>query len=190
MMPEQPSSQTQDVQPNLGGRPAFYTDPDTLQAKIDDYFKTCDKGRQRTIITKKGPVTYNEPIPYTVTGLALHLGFKSRQALINYQKRDERFDDTITRAKTMCGGRLMEGSITGEYDTKAVQLNLAVDHNINPAQVVEHHHDVTLSLDQLTQQARSLLAQASPEQLRVLGVDKTDDVIDIQALPDPAQGKG
>lgn len=37
----------------------------------------------------------------TVTGLALALGFTSRQALLNYQNKPE-FVDTITRAKTLC----------------------------------------------------------------------------------------
>lgn len=47
---------------------------------------------------------YGAPIivgkrPPTVTGLALALGFASRQALLNYQGRKQ-FNDTITRAKT------------------------------------------------------------------------------------------
>ena len=37
----------------------------------------------------------------TVTGLALALGFNSRQTLLNYQVQKE-FVDTITRAKTRC----------------------------------------------------------------------------------------
>ena len=37
--------------------------------------------------------------PLTITGLALALGFASRQALLNYQGKQE-FNDTITRAKS------------------------------------------------------------------------------------------
>ena len=36
--------------------------------------------------------------PLTITGLALALGFNSRQSLLNYQGKQE-FMDTITRAK-------------------------------------------------------------------------------------------
>ena len=36
--------------------------------------------------------------PLTITGLALALGFTSRQALLNYQEKPE-FVDAITRAK-------------------------------------------------------------------------------------------
>lgn len=39
--------------------------------------------------------------PPTVTGLALALGFTSRQALLNYQAKPK-FVDTITRAKSRC----------------------------------------------------------------------------------------
>ena len=42
-----------------------------LEEKIESYFEKCDK----------------EKIPYTVTELALHLGFNCRQDLLNYQDK-------------------------------------------------------------------------------------------------------
>lgn len=65
-----------------------------MQAKIDAYFEDC-KGEVLTdqygvpILNK-----YGEPVrlgvkPLTVTGLALALGFTTRQALLNYQARGE-----------------------------------------------------------------------------------------------------
>lgn len=36
--------------------------------------------------------------PPTVTGLALALGFKTRQSLLNYQARSDKFNDIITEA--------------------------------------------------------------------------------------------
>ena len=58
------------------------------------------KDRDGTVLTDK----YGAPIivgrkPPTITGLALALGFTSRQALLNYQGKKE-FVDTITRAKS------------------------------------------------------------------------------------------
>ncbi|MFR6590698.1 MAG: terminase small subunit [Gallintestinimicrobium sp.] len=52
-------------------------------------------------VTDKGgrPILIHQRPP-TVTGLALALGFTSRQALLNYQAKPE-FVDTITRAKSM-----------------------------------------------------------------------------------------
>lgn len=64
------------------GRPPKYTDPSDMQIKIDEYFRDCDE-RQK---------------PYTVTGLALALGFTSRQNFLEYQARAP-YTDTITRAK-------------------------------------------------------------------------------------------
>lgn len=88
---------------NKGGRPPFYNTAEEMQEKIDAYFEEC-KGRTLTddegnIMTDK----YGCPIvvdarPLTITGLALALGFNSRQALLNYQIKDE-FHDTILRAK-------------------------------------------------------------------------------------------
>jgi hypothetical protein len=90
---------------NKGGRPPVYTTKEEMQEKVDAYFKEC-KGRllmidEATVARDK----YGIPIvidskPPTITGLALALGFTSRQALLNYQAKDE-FVDTITRAKSM-----------------------------------------------------------------------------------------
>lgn len=81
-----------------------YKRSEEMQCIIDEYFKTCE-GRVLTdvngnVLTDK----YGSPIivgakPPTVTGLALALGFTSRQALLNYQGKKQ-FVDTITRAKT------------------------------------------------------------------------------------------
>lgn len=81
-----------------------YKNPEEMQVLIDKYFEDC-KGKVLTdndgnVLTDK----YGSPIvvgtkPPTVTGLALALGFTSRQALLNYQGKKQ-FVDTITRAKS------------------------------------------------------------------------------------------
>lgn len=86
------------------GRPPIYKSKEEIQEKIDAYFQEC-KGKILTDEEGKAIVDkYNNPIiidskPLTITGLALALGFNSRQALLNYQGRAE-FNDTITRAKS------------------------------------------------------------------------------------------
>ena len=176
-----------------GGKPPLYTSPVTLQEQIDDYFTTCDKGRLKEVVTKKGDViTVTEQIPYTVAGLAYHLGFASTQSLFDYSNRNEnseQYASIIARAKLKIQAQRWDGGLTGSQDAKIVQFDLMCNHGHNPAQVLEINQNVTLSVDQLTQQARSLLAQASPEQLRILGVDKVDDVIDVKALPVPDKAK-
>ncbi len=85
------------------GRPPMYKRVEEIQAKIDDYFKSCEgeilKDEDGNVLTDKYgvPIKFNDKPP-TITGLALALGFTSRQALLNYQAK-EAFVDTITRAK-------------------------------------------------------------------------------------------
>lgn len=87
---------------NKGGRPPFYKNKKEIQEKIDAYFKMCE-GEPLVIDGTPALDKYGEPIiigkrPLTVTGLALALGFTSRQALLNYQGKEE-FVDAITCAK-------------------------------------------------------------------------------------------
>ncbi len=87
---------------NKGGRPPKFNTVEEMQEKIDKYFEEC-KGK---VFEVNGEPVYNKygmPViigekPLTITGLALALGFNSRQSLLNYQEKEE-FLDTITRAK-------------------------------------------------------------------------------------------
>ena len=80
---------------NKGGQPPYYNNPDDLQAKIDEYFET---GREtKRFYTEKG-TPYDVPV-FTITGLALFLGFSSRQSLLDYEGKIEYFD-IIKKAKT------------------------------------------------------------------------------------------
>ena len=85
------------------GRPPMFETVEEMQEKIDAYFEEC-KGRILTdkdgdiVYDKYGMPIYVDVRPLTVTGLALALGFNSRQTLLNYQAKPA-FVDTITRAK-------------------------------------------------------------------------------------------
>ena len=90
---------------NKVGRPPIYKTPKEMQKNIDKYFEDCfgkpliDKNGN-VMTDKDGNPVYTKQRPLTITGLALALGFNSRQALLNYQNRDE-FYDTIVRAKAI-----------------------------------------------------------------------------------------
>lgn len=88
------------------GAPRRYRSVKALQEAIDKYFAGAegkplldDKGNVMT--DKNGNPVFVGKYPITVTGLALALGFNSRQTLLNYQERPE-FMDTIKRAKCAC----------------------------------------------------------------------------------------
>ena len=89
---------------NAVERPPKYKNKEQIEELIEQYFKSCEgeilKDRDgEPIFNKYGqPVIVNQRPP-TVTGLALALGFSSRQALLNYQAKKE-FNDTIMRAKS------------------------------------------------------------------------------------------
>ena len=79
-----------------GGRPRKYQNVEQLQAAIDSYFESTEK--------------------VTITGLALHLGFNSRQSLINNEGYSEEFLDTIKRAKLR---------VESYYEERLVENNAA-----------------------------------------------------------------
>lgn len=84
-----------------------YGSAEEMAERIEKYFTECE-GRPLTdeegnVITDK----YGQPVivgahPPTVTGLALALGFKTRQTLLNYQARSAAFNDILTVAKSRC----------------------------------------------------------------------------------------
>lgn len=79
-------------QKSKGGRPPLFNSPEEMQVAIDRYFnETTSK-----VITKTG-VDYIDG-PFTMTGLALALGFSSRQSLYEYEEH-EQYADTVSRAR-------------------------------------------------------------------------------------------
>lgn len=88
------------------GRPPKFKSAEEMQEKIDQYFAQCegtvlmdDEGNP--VLDRKGCPVIVGAKPKTVTGLALALGFTSRQALLNYQAKPK-FMNTVKRAKLKC----------------------------------------------------------------------------------------
>lgn len=85
------------------GRPPKFKTPEEMQEKIDAYFEECEghllKDEDgRPVMDKFGQPIVMGKRPPTITGLALAIGFASRQSLLEYQGK-KAFADTITRAK-------------------------------------------------------------------------------------------
>lgn len=84
---------------NIGGRPPKFDDPGTLQAKVDEYFVWV-QGEKETVTVNEQPVEQwkRYPCHTTITGLALFLGFESRQSIYDYEK-DGTFSYIIKNAR-------------------------------------------------------------------------------------------
>lgn len=109
-----------------GAKPR-YVSPEEMQAVIDRYFEDCageilrdDDGRP--VFDKYGTPIVIGAHPPTVTGLALALGFTSRQALLNYQAK-RAFVDTVTRAKSRIE-EYAEGRLYDRDGARGAEFNL------------------------------------------------------------------
>jgi hypothetical protein len=103
---------------NKGGRPALFESNEQIEAKIQEYFKWIegeyeDRPNEETRIMLR--FWLRHPEPATITGLALYLGFESRQSFYDYEDRDQ-FSYTIKRARLR---------IEHEYEKKLSGNNVA-----------------------------------------------------------------
>lgn len=85
---------------HAGGRPAKYKTAEEMQKAIDRYFDACDNNI-RIIYDKEGgeDKAISDPLPYTMTGLAIALGFESRSSLVDYKGVSDKFSYTIKKAR-------------------------------------------------------------------------------------------
>ncbi len=84
--------------PHPGGRPPSYDDPWLLQAKVEEYF--AQEGKK------------------TLSGLAYHLGFESRQSCYDYAEKPE-FAYIIKRAQIRLE-QMYEELVQGTTPTGAI----------------------------------------------------------------------
>jgi DNA-packaging protein gp3 len=73
------------------GRPSLFNSPEELQKTIDDYFEFC-----KPKIEDGQLLSFGDKV--TITGLALYLGFESRQSFYDYERHEE-FSYIIKRAR-------------------------------------------------------------------------------------------
>lgn len=90
-----------------------YKTKKALKQGIDDYFKNCDD-RER---------------PYTMSGLALHLGI-DRNTLINYGK-NELFYALVKEAKDRVQASIEENAFAGKYNSTFSIFNLKANYGWN-----------------------------------------------------------
>lgn len=87
-----------------GGRPAHFNNADELQSKIDEYLEYIQGDFTDVQLRDDEDEPYTErkytrrPEHPTITGLALFIGFESRQSVYDYEKTGE-FSYIIKRAR-------------------------------------------------------------------------------------------
>lgn len=76
----------------MAGRPPIFETPEDLERKVEEYFNSC------TIKVDEIGSIINYGDTVSITGLAFHLGFESRQSFYDYEAKNE-FSYTIKRAR-------------------------------------------------------------------------------------------
>ena len=129
------------------GRPPKFKNPEELEALIDEYFASCkpeyvkdDEGK--IMVTTKGfPIVKHNP--YTITGLALHLGFVSRQSIYDYENRNDEFSYIIKKARLHCENYVERGTLAGEIPP-APGIFVLKNYGWKDTQGIEHSGEVGL----------------------------------------------
>lgn len=103
------------------GRPLKFGTAEELQKAIDSYFdEECKteimKDEDGSVLMDKRGRPVVEVNPPTVSGLARHLGFMSRQSMYDYKEMEEfsyTIKDTILRIEAFAEKQLFVGNSTG-----------------------------------------------------------------------------
>jgi hypothetical protein len=122
---------------NNGGRPPIYETPEELYEKCSEYFQYCIDNKEKI----------------TITGLALFLGFCSRQSIYDYEKKDK-FSYIIKRAKL---------TVENSYETTGGTIDIFALKQLGWAdkQEIEHSGEINsnladLSTDELLKRAEAI----------------------------------
>lgn len=92
----------------LPGQPRKIKSVDEMEKLIDRYFlDICNKE--------------NRP---TVEGLAIHLGFLSRQSLLNYEGYGKEYKNSLKRAKLYIESQIVQGAMTGKLNSHFCTFSL------------------------------------------------------------------
>lgn len=138
---------------NKGGRPRKFDDPKVLEAKVKEYFDSCDK-EIITITDKRGRTT-EQHVPYTMSGLRQHLDM-TRKTFAEYIK-DDRFSNSLTRAKERIERYIEEMAFLGLTDSRFAQFNLSANFDWETTQKIEQHNiDDTVKDDKYLERYQEL----------------------------------
>lgn len=135
-----------------GGQPLKWDNPESLDIKIEDYFKECDEKK----------------LPYTITGLCLALD-TNRQTLLNYQEWAEigwlkrvdeetrkQYVDTIKKAKLKCEN-YAEMQLFRTSQVAGVIFNMKNNYGYRDvSEVINTNPEKDLSIEEIEAQLKQL----------------------------------
>lgn len=164
------------------GRPPKYTRKEEIEGLIEEYFKACEgeilKGDDgKPVLNKWGNPIITGQKPPTVTGLALALGFTTRQGLLNYQGKKE-FLDTILRAKSMVE-QYTEERLFDRDGSNGARFSL-----INNFK--GWGEKIPSSLDEEEQKARIAQMKAQTDKLK--GMDSSEELRQLDSVLEEIKG--
>jgi hypothetical protein len=124
------------------GRPRVYESPAKLEEMVDSYFFWCD---QNPLIREewngRDPVKceVRTQRPYTIEGLALHLGV-DRKTVLNYGKKEGNEDlfPIISRARQKITDQQVTFGLAGGYNANVLRLVLTNNTEYRDKQEVDH----------------------------------------------------
>lgn len=169
------------------GRRFVFTKPDELKNKIQSYFDNCDPHKEKRLVESgvnaKGDTIFaereimTEQIPYTITGLALHLGV-SRNTLLNYRDPEHYTEEIDEETRNQIMDAIEEAyQRVEEFNERqlhvkgiapGVKFNLTNNFGWVDKQVVDNNNrDIASVLDNLenTDQSRTELAAEAQKEL-------------------------
>ena len=123
------------------GRPPLYETVEEMEAVIDKYFESCvpkilKDNDDHVLVNPKGyPVM--ELNPPTLTGLALALGYCSRQSIYDNENKNDKFSYAIKKARLKCENFLEKYTLSGDIPAAAGIFALK-NHGWSDKQEIDH----------------------------------------------------
>jgi hypothetical protein len=157
---------------HAGGRPLKFQTPEELQTAIDDYFRVCDERVIIKQVVQKGVIVpVPTPEPYSMAGLAEHLGI-DRSTLLAYEREDQRpqFQGIVDRARARIHRENVTMALLGIHESRAAILNLASNFGYSQRTSVdiEDNRLVQVILDVLPAEIREGVLEALRLKLEAL----------------------